>query len=200
MGCNEQAGPFIWSQFASNTKKFSHGYDTFSTVSDMLVNKKELELHICKKDDGWFYKYAFYNVSMKRRNEIKNVLNFRYRKTASSEIPVTDHLIGDNCVSKPKVMGNITKQPIGKKSNLDAKFKKCISGKNLHGKSRVSTHPNPIQGQKPPVFFVPFPESRGSKGTFPVQKCNENAVQLQQVKVRKLEKPYWKKLQKMNGY
>lgn len=35
-----------------------------------------------------------------------------------------------------------------------------------------------------------------SKGTIPVQKCFEKAVQLQQVKVRKLNKPYWKKFTK----
>lgn len=53
---------------------------------------------------------AFYIVFMKRRKEIKNVLNFRFCKIASFEIPVTNPLIGDNCVSKPKTMGDNTKQ------------------------------------------------------------------------------------------
>lgn len=72
---------------------------------------------------------AFYNVSVKRRNEIKYVLNFRYRKIASSEIPITDHLFGDICVSKLKEMGDITKQPIGMKSNYDTKFKNATQAK-----------------------------------------------------------------------
>lgn len=45
-------------------------------------------------------------------------------------------------------------------------------------------------------IIIPFPERQRSKGTIPVQKCNEKAVQLQQVKVRKLNKPYWKKITK----
>lgn len=166
MGCHEQAGPFRWSHFASNTKIFSHGYDIFSTVSDMLVNKKELELHICKKDDGWFYKYAFYNVSMKRRNEIKNVLNFRYRKTASSEIPVTDHLIGDNCVSKPKVMGDITKQPIGKKSNYDAKFKNASQAKNYMANLGYQPIQTPYRGKNRQYSSYLSLRGRGQRGHF----------------------------------
>lgn len=70
---------------------------------------------------------AFYIVFMKRRKEIKNVLNFRVCKIASFEIPVTNHLIGHNCVSKPKQMGDNTKQPIRIKWSYDAKLKQCYS-------------------------------------------------------------------------
>lgn len=57
-----------------------------------------------------------------------------------------------------------------------------------------SINPSKTQREaKPPVFIVPFSERQRSKGTIPVQKRNENIVQLQQVKVRKLNKPYWKK-------
>lgn len=46
---------------------------------DMFVNKKEFEFYVCKKmlvDLISMFGNVFYNVFMKRRNEIKNVLNF----------------------------------------------------------------------------------------------------------------------------
>lgn len=102
-------------------------------MADMFLNKKEIEPRICKKllaDSINMLGNAFYNMSMKRSNEIKNVLNFWYRKIASYEIPLTDYLFGDNCVSKLKKMGDSTKQPIEKKSNYDAKFKNATQAKN----------------------------------------------------------------------
>lgn len=119
-------------------------------MADMLVNKKELEPQICKKmlaDSISMLGNVFYNVSMKRRNEIKDVLNFRYRKIASSEIPVTDHLFGDNCVSKLKEMGDTTKQPIGMKSNYEAKFKNSTQAKNYMSNPGYQPIQNPYRGK-----------------------------------------------------
>lgn len=48
-------------------------------MADMFLNKKEIEPRICKKllaDSINMLGNAFYNMSMKRSNEIKNVLNF----------------------------------------------------------------------------------------------------------------------------
>lgn len=114
-------------------KSLATGMIPLVQMADMLVNKKELESKIFKKmlaDSIRMLGNAFFNVSIKRRNEVKNVSNFRYRRITSSEIPVTDHLFRYNCVSKLNKLGDITKQPIGLKSNYDSKFQNATHAKN----------------------------------------------------------------------
>ena len=41
-------------------------------------------------------------------------MNDRYQKICSNDIPITGHLFGDNCLSKLKEMGDISKYPIAK--------------------------------------------------------------------------------------
>lgn len=150
-------------------KSLATGMIPLVQMADMLVNKKELEPHVCKKmlaDSISMLGNAFYNVSMKRRNEIKNVLNFRYRKIASSEIPVTDHLFGDNCVSKLKEMGDITKQPIGMKSNHDTKFKNTTQAKNYMSNQGYQPIQNPYRGKNRQYSSYPSQRGRGQRGQF----------------------------------
>lgn len=61
---------------------------------------------------------------------------------------------------------------------------------------------NPYRGKNRQYSSYPSKKVKGqrSKGTIPVQKCNEKAVQLQKVKVRKINTPYWNFFQKTNGY
>lgn len=65
-------------------------------MADMLVNKQDLEpqnwLRILA-DSISMLGNAFCNHLMKRRNEIKNVLNVRFRKIASSEIQAADFFV-----------------------------------------------------------------------------------------------------------
>ena len=58
--------------------------------------------------------HSFYLLSNKRRQSIKPFLHDRYGKICSSDIPITNQLFGDNCASKLKEMGDISKYPIGK--------------------------------------------------------------------------------------
>lgn len=149
-------------------KSLAMGMIPLVQMADMLVNKKELEPQIFKKmlaDSIRMLGNAFFNVSIKRRNEVKNVLNFRYCRI-TSEIPVTDHLFRYNCVFKLNKLGDITKQPIGLKSNYDSKFKNATHAKNYMSNQGYQPIQNPYRDKKPPVFIVPFPVRQRSKGQF----------------------------------
>lgn len=72
-------------------------------MAESLINKKDPESVKSKKmlgDTISMIGNGFYHLSMKRRNEIKTCLNPRYKEITSAEIPVTDQLFGNNCMSK----------------------------------------------------------------------------------------------------
>ncbi|XP_061177945.1 uncharacterized protein LOC133186704 [Saccostrea echinata] len=151
-------------------KSLATGIIPLVQMADMFVNKKELDPQTCKKmlaDSISMLGNAFYNLSMKRRNEIKNVLNFRYRKIAFSEIPVTDFLFGDNCVSKLKEMGDITKQPIGMKSSYDTKFKNVNQTKNYMSTQGYQPLTNQYRGRNRQYMYAyPSQRGRGQRGQY----------------------------------
>lgn len=61
--------------------------------------------------------HAFFNISMKRRFNIRNNLNPRYQKICNGDIPVTSNLFGDNVMARVKELGDPTKIPLGIRNN-----------------------------------------------------------------------------------
>ena len=51
-----------------------------------------------------------------RRSQMRSNLNDCYSRICSSDVPITDHLFGDDCLGKLKEMGDINKYPIVKPS------------------------------------------------------------------------------------
>lgn len=83
---------------------------------------------------------------MIRRNEIKNVLDFRFRKIASSdEIQVTDGF-RNKCVLTER-NGEITRQPFGIKPNNYAEFKNVHLSKNYTNSQGLQHLSNQYSGR-----------------------------------------------------
>ena len=67
------------------------------------VNKnKEFNVENAKEllgDALSLFGHAFYLLSFQRRQNIKTFLNDRYVKICSNDVPITEYLFGDSCVS-----------------------------------------------------------------------------------------------------
>ncbi|XP_061186409.1 uncharacterized protein LOC133194473 [Saccostrea echinata] len=111
-------------------KSIATGLIPLVQMAESLISKQDTESVKSKKmlgDPISMLANSFYNLSTKRRNEIKSCLTPRYKKIVSAEMPVTDQLFGDSCMSKLKEMGDINKHTIGIKSAFwDSKPKKCL--------------------------------------------------------------------------
>ena len=80
--------------------------------------------------------HDFLLLSNKRRQGLRNYINDRYSKICATDVPFTNQLFGDNCLSKLKEMGDINKYPIGKSKFCPGQFN---SGSNFNsGNSRFT--------------------------------------------------------------
>ncbi|XP_062592192.1 uncharacterized protein LOC134253641 [Saccostrea cucullata] len=98
--------------FQEIQKSLAQGLVHIVNLADQLANHKEIDNQKTKamlSDSISLLGYGFYNLSMKRRHEIRNHLNPRYRKICSSDVPISENLFGDNCMTKLKDMGDINK-------------------------------------------------------------------------------------------
>jgi hypothetical protein len=79
--------------------------------------------------------YGFYNLSMKRRNDLKSCLNPGFRKICSSDTPVTEQLFGDNCSTKLKDMGDMSKHSLSsfKGQGYNNNYKNKSNSLNFRG-------------------------------------------------------------------
>ncbi|XP_062591612.1 uncharacterized protein LOC134253118 [Saccostrea cucullata] len=101
--------------FLEIQKSLAQGLVPIVNLADQLANNKEIDNQKTKamlSDSISLLGYGFYNLSMKRRHEIRNHLNPRYRKICSSDVPISENLFGDSCMSKLKDMGDINKYPL----------------------------------------------------------------------------------------
>lgn len=93
----------------------AHGLISVVSLADQLANNKDLDVQKTKSmlsDSISLLGHGFFNLSMKRRNELKKCLNPRYREICSSDVPVTEQLFGDNCTTKLKDMGDMNKHSL----------------------------------------------------------------------------------------
>ncbi|XP_062566914.1 uncharacterized protein LOC134229224 [Saccostrea cucullata] len=150
-------------------KSIATGLIPLVQMAESLISKQDTESVKNKKmlgDAISMLGNSFYNLSMKRRNEIKSCLTPRYKKIVSAEIPLTDQLFGDNCMSKLKEMGDINKHPIGIKSPFwDSKpknnlpFTKNYSNQNYA--SQIQRYNNAYRGRGRSRFMTMNSTQRG---------------------------------------
>ena len=96
-------------------KSLAQGLIPIVTLVDQLSSYKDLEIQKTKpllSDSISLVGYSFYNISMKKRHEIRNYFSPRYRKICSSDIPISENLFGDSCMSKLKDLSDINKYPL----------------------------------------------------------------------------------------
>ncbi|XP_052687732.1 uncharacterized protein LOC128166532 [Crassostrea angulata] len=112
-------------------KYMAHGLIPIVSLADQLANSKDLDVQKTKSmlsDSISLLGYGFYNLSMKRRNELKLHELFKSSIQESSDIPVTEQLFGDNCTTKLKDMGDMNKHSLS-----------SLKGQSSEGWTRLPT-------------------------------------------------------------
>lgn len=98
--------------------------------------------------------HSFYNLSQKRRYELKSSISNRYKKICNSDVPITNNLFGDNCTTRLKELGDISKYPIG-----ISKFGNKFKGYGLNYKGPVADRSQ--QGNQISQSTGQIPRGRG---------------------------------------
>lgn len=107
--------------------------------------------------------HSFYNLSQKRRYELKGHIAPRYKKICASDVPISNNLFGDNCHTRIKELGDTAKYPIG--------FAKSGSGRGrqLNWRGPVVDRDRSQQGHSQQTYT---PRGRGRAGNRMLSRSN----------------------------
>lgn len=144
--------------FQDIQKFMAQGLVPIVSIADQITKGKEaLDPNHTKQllgDAISLIGHSFHLISQRRRQSLRNYIHDRYSKICSSDVQVTTQLFGDNCLSKLKEFGDISKFPIGK-------YKIPRGGPHVRGNYGYKTNNYYTGGLN---FKGPVPKSRGGQG------------------------------------